>query len=236
MIWVAPLGAYVHWLPVTKLQFELFLCDQPSNRFDQDWYNELLRVHVQGESASEIEIGRVSPSMIRRDNYFKAFLTGIRPSEIAPFISWLDESQDGNFDLPTDEEWRTICDELCRTPEIKIEEAFRDLPQSPRMRTLLTRIDAVARDIVASPASGQPSTTLVTCGDQMLLRNGIMEWVRWRDGMSHPPYGGRGKPMHRHLIGDVRDFSRFPQPANPGPGYEQGRLPGFGFRLLRRAM
>src|SRR5262245_13463491 len=88
MIRVASIGAYVHWLPVTKLQFEYFLCDQPGNRFDQKWYDDVLKVHKQNEP-SGTGPARVSPAMVRRDNYYRALLTGIRPTEIAPFISWL---------------------------------------------------------------------------------------------------------------------------------------------------
>src|SRR5438128_864257 len=97
MIWVKDLGAHLHFLPVTKYQFEHFLCERFSAAFDQGWYAQLLALN-----------GRVSPRRIEAGNYWKAFLTGALPAEAATFAEWCGEADAGGkavYQVPTPEEW-----------------------------------------------------------------------------------------------------------------------------------
>jgi hypothetical protein len=90
MIEVPPFGRYIHLFPISKLQYEAFLTDNPAcNAPDQ--YDILLRIH---------------PRMKARGGdttrYEQLFVGGILPQEAEAFSSWLGDE----YQLPEVTEWR----------------------------------------------------------------------------------------------------------------------------------
>ena len=45
LVWVEAIGAWMHWLPVSKLQFERFLRQAPDYPFQPAWYDHLLALN-----------------------------------------------------------------------------------------------------------------------------------------------------------------------------------------------
>ena len=208
MVWVDAINAYVHWIPVTKLQFEYFLCAEPQRHFDASWYDEIRFLNR-----------RVAPNEIRVNNYWNAFLSGITPSEVQRFARWCGDE----YTMPTLNDWFTAY------------KALRALPPEPpsvidsmgnlreRVQTVLTRLNS------ASTRALKESGYERTLADQMLMRMGVMEWVecpgqhfQWRGmGQTFPSfYGSLFTPDH----------GRPSIPNNP----ETERLHAYGFRLIRR--
>jgi hypothetical protein len=77
MIWIEPLGAFVHLFPITKTQFERFLGTINTSAFGDSWYAQLLALNprrvVSGESRA----------------YEQLFITGVLPREAGQFGRWL---------------------------------------------------------------------------------------------------------------------------------------------------
>jgi hypothetical protein len=213
MVYIDDLDAYIHWLPVTKIQFEQFICSQPSSQFSESWYNELLQLNP-----------RITPSGVRDNNYWQALLTGVLPREAQNFARW---SGDG-YALPTLEEWFTAYKALkAEAPEL---ESIADLfgrehkRFSERARTLLTRMDS------ASAKACKDADYERTLADQMLMRLGVMEWIEVGD--QRIQWGGMGETnsrLHGNLF--TPDHGQASKPNNP----ETTRLHYYGFRLIWRA-
>jgi hypothetical protein len=208
MVWVDVIEAYVHWLPVTKIQFETFLCAAPDNHFDEDWYKEVCRMNE-----------RLSPGAIRSSNYWRAFLTGITPSEVQRFVRWCGEG----YNIPTLEQWiemyRSLKDLPPEPPEI-----IKSMPGlNTRASLLLTKINEAAR---AACEAGDYRRGLA---EQMLMRLGAMEWVRCRNQRSE--WGGMGS-THPDFHGSLfnPDLGQPSIPVNA----ESKRLHHYGFRLVWR--
>lgn len=84
-------GFYIHLLPVTRYQFERFICSSGKKGYGDSWYETI-------ESLNH----RVSPAKIDSSNYEGAFISGVTPAEAMDFIGMMG----ANYDLPTVEEWR----------------------------------------------------------------------------------------------------------------------------------
>lgn len=210
MVRISVLDAYVHWLPVTKIQFELFMAATSNSLFDSRWYDEILELNP-----------RITPAAIRPNNYWQAFLTGITPVEAQRFAQWCGPE----FALPTLEEWNTAYQELKELPECQLEKLGGLGSSTGRTRTLFTQLDSSGR-VVTEQIGGYNPRTLA---DQMLMRLGVMEWVecttqrvRWGGmGITHPVfYGALQNPDHGQPM----------LPISP----ETNRLRHFGFRLIKR--
>lgn len=213
MVYIDELDAYIHWLPVTKIQFEQFICAQPSAQFGEAWYSEVLQLN-----------GRVTPSSVRDTNYWQSFITGILPRETQNFARWCGEG----YSLPTLEDWFTAYKALkAQPPESRpIADLFASEYKrlSDRTRTLLTRLDN------ASTRACKDADYERTLADQMFLRLGIMEWVEVNDQRSQ--WGGMGETnsrLHGNLF--TPDHGQASRPNQP----ETNRLHYYGFRLLWRA-
>lgn len=205
MVWCEQIRCHVHWLPVTKIQLEHFLCDITDSAFDADWYQSILDLHP-----------RVSPREISERNYLRAFAAGLYPVEAERFARWCGE----DYSLPTVSEWFTLY------------RAFRDLeappPEwngavAPRVCTLLSRTqDAWKR---ASKGRGLPDTR----AGHMLMRLGFLEWVE--DPGASQRWGGAGLPHpDLHSVLTNPDHGTPTRPLHP----ETNRLADYGFRLVRR--
>ena len=85
------LGFDVQLLPVTKVQFEMFMAEP--NEFNDSWYSGVLDVNP-----------RVSHLCATDENREQLFLTGILPAEADTFAKWLGSG----WCLPTMDLWRRI--------------------------------------------------------------------------------------------------------------------------------
>lgn len=207
MFWVEKVGVYLHWLPVTKIQFEFFMCDAPDNRFDATWYDTLLQLN-----------NRVSPGSIRLNNYWRAFLTGITPGETLAFARWCGEG----YHIPTLAEWNEVYKVLRVEPPIANALAeMGSLDLSPRITTLLQKIEYVSTQ---APSEYGYDRTLA---DQMLMRLGVMEWIE-SDNLQHR-WGGMGETYSSFHSSLFTPNNGQPQaPKDP----ETQRLSYYGARLI----
>lgn len=207
MVWLPSLGLYFHWLPVTKIQFEHFLCDALDGHFDLQWYEEILRLNP-----------RATARRIWRGNYWQAFTTGVFPSEAERFAAWSGEG----YRLPTRDEWTKAYLQMKMEPEIDslpplMLDSLRDRP-----REVLNRVVSSARE--ASVTLG------FTPGFEtnLLLRFGILEWVAL-EGEAPARWGGIGEPNPAfcgNLLAPDEGEIVLPSTA------ESDRLAVFGFRLV----
>jgi hypothetical protein len=207
MAWVEAIGAYVHWLPVTKVQFESFLRQIPDSRFDAVWHDHLLALNP-----------RVAPARIRPENYRNALLTGVVPSEAQRFAAWLGEG----FAIPTLEQWLQAHSSLAAQPAGRgVPPALNRKLEEP-VRTLLLRIESALAASYARPRRRR------TLADQMLLRGGVLEWVEKTGAAAR--WVGIGEPQ-----GLARGTRVSPERGPVAPDRPQVfRSYLFGFRLIRR--
>ena len=208
MIWVEEIEAYLHYLPVTKIQFELFLCETVDTDFDADWYQRVCQLNP-----------RVTPSGVRSGNYWNSFLTGILPDEARRFARWCGEE----YAIPRLETWFTAYKALKRR-EPETYDWTRQLPDSTdRCRVLLSELEK------ASTAAIRDVGYERTLADQMLLRLGVLEWVE--EPQEQIRWGGMGELLPAfHGLLFTPDHG---QPARPSHA-DTDRLDHYGFRLLRR--
>jgi hypothetical protein len=208
MLWVEAIGAWMHWLPVSKLHFERCLQRAPDRPFDAGWYERLLALNP-----------GVPPARIRPENYRHALLTGILPAEAQRFAAWLGPG----FTVPTLEQWLRAWSSLDSQPaERRLPAALLVGLEEP-VRTLLTRLESALAAAATRPRRQR------TLADQMLLRRGVLEWTeqpgnpsRWV-GIGEPPglaRGARVSPDRGPVV-----------PDRP----EAFRSYLFGFRLIREA-
>lgn len=206
MLWCEEIGAYAHWLPVTKIQFEYFLCDAPDAHFDADWYDMVLALNP-----------RATPRKISAANYWHVLMTGVRPSEAQRFASWCGEG----FRLPTETEWRGLFHALRNEPAQDAGASSLLDGRSDRVQEVLKRLDAAGREMTVRMRCGPSLAT------QMLLRFGAMEWVEVGD----PPsaWGTKGEPVPQ-FCGNLDLLERPGDPLTADP--ESCRFAAAGFRLL----
>jgi len=216
MIWVEAIQAYLHAVPVTKLQFERFLCDQPGGHFDQKWYDAVLGLDPD-------RTGRVSPYALKGSNYWQAFLTGIRPDEARVYAQWCEEEGANEYAIPTQTEWFAVYEAL-KKEEVR-PDLFAERGLTPRMTELLQRLEEIGGKFPAHDAAGR------TLAEQLYLRNGVLEWVACKQP-GKPEWGGLGQPGSSFL-GTMFNLDR------GVPNYQRDalttRISGYGFRLIRRA-
>lgn len=105
MIRVHRIGQFHLW-PVSKLQFERFICE--TRGYGDGWYDEVLGL-----------LPRVSLRRMCEDNYEGAFIAGVLPQEALAFAKWLGDG----FDLPTVEEWRHLHLRLREAKRLKLLDA-----------------------------------------------------------------------------------------------------------------
>lgn len=237
LIWVSALNGYLHYLPVLRPQFEYFLCDQPSTTFDQTRYEAMLDIHLPRKpdgTAEPRKKPRTRPAMVKDSDYYEALLTGIHPSEAEAYLAWHNLQGAGEYDLPSDKQWKDAFAELNKKPRLNVKAAFSDLELKPRFRALIERLDGLAAQLVARQERREP-----TLAEQMLLRNGLMEWVRYNDSKRLcPDYGGRGCPAEASLFSAIKDYTTTPQPHDPGKNFDNEKervtIRAYGLRLFRK--
>ncbi len=142
------IGLQVQLLPVTKIQFELYLNESHAGTGNQlkDWYKTLLDLNP-GVSGQRFTV----------DNRERLFITGILPSEALAFAAWF-----GNgWRLPTVAEWRSVYETINLAP---IDDSFDLLNSVSRQsRAVLRRlIDQIQPNFFA---------------ELSLMDGGLVEWV-----------------------------------------------------------
>lgn len=203
MIRIGKTPTFLHWLPVTKIQFEHFLSDAHDRHFDGKWYEEVLRLNP-----------RVTPRKITPDNYWNAFLSGILPAEAQRFAFWCGDG----YRLASSEEWSRAYRILSSTPAEDLLQAGLLEGLDSRERDLIVHVEAAAEE--AARRSGYERTL----ADQMLMRLGVLEWVSDEDGwatLGETFPGFCGNLLSPGMGAPLR-------PREP----EKVRLPCFGFRLM----
>ncbi|MCP4124894.1 MAG: hypothetical protein GY751_24395 [Bacteroidetes bacterium] len=210
MVWIDDIEAYIHWLPVTKIQFEYFLCAAPDTRFDASWYDEVLSLNP-----------RISPSEIKASNYWNTLLTGIMPSEVQRFARWCGDG----YMIPTLKDWFEAYQFLKTLPPESPDIIDKMGELNERVKAVLTHLDS------ASGKAIQETGYERTLADQMLMRMGAMEWVECPDQRFE--WGGMGQ-THPSFYGSLftPDHGQPSRPNNP----EENRLHSYGFRLIRRSV
>lgn len=206
LIWVPELGLYVHGLPVTKMQFEHFLCDATDGHFDSRWYDEIRRLNP-----------RVSARRIWRGNYWNAFLSGLLPAEAERFAAWCG----AGYRLLRTSEWQRLYRALERQDTICLEEAGLLADLAPHHRELITQVEHAVEDACAH--SGFPCYLT----ERMLMRMGLIEWTAI-EGPDPNLWAGLGEP-HPSFCGNLFTPAKGDL-IQPEDG-EMRRLPSFGFRL-----
>ena len=208
MVWAEPIGAYIHWLPVTKIQFEYFLSDTTDPTFDAAWYDRLLALNP-----------RSSAGDLRAGNYWNALLSGVRPAEAQQYARWCGEE----FSLPTLAQWFGAYRWLRELEPLSGAEIELLPCRTERGRAVLRQMEN------AAGAAMQQARLARMRADQMLLRYGVMEWIE------HPNdryrWGGMGETLpafHGQLF--TPDSGVPARPSRP----ETDRLEHYGFRLVRR--
>lgn len=214
IVWVQSINAYLQWLPITKIQFEFFLCAEPNAQLDARWYDDILKLNA-----------RISPHNIATNNYWGAFLSGILPSEVEQFVRWCG----AGYAIPTLDEWRKAYTFLKTQPvEPKIIlttlKQSESLKLSDRAQQLLTRLEDVQQRVWREVDFNTP-----TQADQMFMRMGVLEWVESSELRNR--WGGMGQTHQRFHGGFFTpDHGQPSRPNDP----ENMRLHHYGFRLLWR--
>jgi len=198
---------FVHWLPVTKIQFEHFLCDAHDRSFDSGWYDQALKLNP-----------RVTPKKITAANYWNALMSGVLPTEAQRFAFWCGDG----YRLPSAAEWVRIYHFLSTQPPL-------DLDQIDGLRNLPTRIGNLVRHTEAAAADAARRLAYERrLADQMLMRLGVLEWVSAQER-----WGAMGEPfpdLCGNLLSPEVGEPAFPHQPPDHP--EIARLPCFGFRLI----
>lgn len=215
MIWMRGLRAHVHWLPLTCIQFELFLARGGAEELDAGWYAE--RCERQR---------RPSAREITTDNFWRCLLTGVLPQEAQAMAEWLGPG----FRLPTSTEWLTLFRAAERLPAPTVDWSTLAPSVSPRCLELLRAFAALPlmshrAEPTPEVPDGGPRPTLA---DHMLLRGALLEWVD--TGSLEHPWGGAGEvhgSLHRQISRLQYDEVRIPLRPT------EERIDHFGFRLIR---
>lgn len=208
MIKVDSLNAYVHFWPLTKLQFEIFICSRPDNRFSEEVYNELITLNP-----------RISPNDVNDRNFWRAFITGLRPTEAELIAQWYGD----DYEVPTLEEWHEAFIEFEKLLPIPTTLIEQHTSTNARIR-LLTKKLLQAGDRATRATASKPQLV-----DQMLMRGGVVEWVRYDHD---PSWAGKGR-SHQGL------YSMLSEPRRPAPDSllrdpKGDRSFYYGTRLIRR--
>jgi hypothetical protein len=204
MVWVEEIGAFMHWLPVTKIQFEKFIAATSDPQFNDAWYRLALELNPR------IPVPEIGPT-----SYPHALMTGALPHEARRFAAWCGEE----YSLPTLEEWQKAYAALA---VLEADAAvLADLLEEAGdlVRLSLTRIEA------ASTAAARPGRKR-TRADQMLMRLGVLEWAEQAGGVS---WAGMGEPSP--YFRTMWSIGKGPAMATDP---HASRSSVFGFRLIRR--
>jgi len=209
LLWVDEITSYMYFFPVTKIQFETFICQVPDQQFGHNWYSEITHLNK-----------RISPHLLTKDNYWQLFITGIKPDEVQRYQNWCNE--DGHeYYVSTPNQWKDLYQILKNKEPINLETLV--LQADRRFYTSATQLEEIITSFC------EYSNRPYTLADQMLMSFGVMEWAII--DLTKPRWGGMGEPHPR--------FFRILNSADQGIAIEPksplvDRLPSYGFRLFMR--
>ncbi len=169
---VSPEDFWIHVWPVTKIQFESFLCAEPNSDMNAEWYDKVLKNNP-----------RETPARVNSRNYWRLFVAGISPEEIQLFAEWNGKG----FAIPTADEW--LAAYRC-FQGVDVIPNLSDILQAPEHK-IDSLVEIIAQKIQEIGA-GLSKDERLTLADQFLMRRGIMEWVRLIGESSE--WGGLGEP------------------------------------------
>ncbi len=233
MVWVQETGAWVHCLPVTYVQLDMFR--ERTGKIDI-FRKRTGKVDGKGDQPKSIKD-------LEAHNYTRAFATGVDPADAQKLARHFEDMTGEQFRLPSHTEWhaayRALAARSFPSPERRRDMALRpgrdELSEimeccRDRARTLMDRL----HQILAGSVQDQVRFKL-KLADLMLFRLGVMEWVRL-----HPadhlacaddyPYAGMGLPAS-HSWANLAD----PELRAPVRLRQNQPTPPFGFRLWRNA-
>lgn len=206
MIKLDVVDAYIHWLPVTKVQLETFLCDAPSTRFDEKWYNDLLDLNK-----------RASIKAAKEQNYWQVFASGVKPEEVQEYADWCGDG----YSIPTMDEWKKIYQFGASQPAG--EGLFAQAGLRERPLALITKLEDINKRIYRATLAQRKLSA------QMFMRYGVMEWVQLENRSQE--WGGMGQPdSNFQAVLRSPDLGIAETPRSP----TTTRLHYYGFRLLWR--
>lgn len=171
MIKFPEISGYVSWYPVTKLQFEDFLCKTDQMQFDDNWY-KLVREKNPRETSTRLS----------NQNYWNAFLTGISPEEVDNYILELGL----DYAVIAFSNWLKVYNQAKSESPIDLSIVLQNVT-NVQMRSLIERMNNLLPRIAREFGTTEPSLA-----DQMFLRNGVGEWV-FSPGQQNP-WQVAGKP------------------------------------------
>lgn len=208
-VFVESIGAYLHWLPVTKIQLEYYLTYTGEATYNDTWYQNVLSLNP-----------RVSPGNINAANYWAAFATGVLPRDGLNYARWCREG----YALPTADEWFNAYEYLLSVPasEDHIAQVTSAEGLKPRVRLLLRNIEDSARQAEFQLDGAR------SLADQMLMRLGVMEFV-YRDEQRNT-YGGYGQ-THSGFFPQM-EIPRRGVPQALANARDGAQLKQYGFRLI----
>lgn len=210
MLWVEEIGAYLHWLPVTKVQFETYMCAQPETTFDEVWYHQALDLNE-----------RVSPGAVTDKNFWKAFMTGVTPGEAQKYAGWCGDE----FSVPSNEDWFAAYKALQgKAVELTFADELTKIPA--RVRQLLKTMDTASKKVARSQNISERTLAM-----QMMMRYGVLEWVEFSSNTRNSTgWGGMGEPLRTfHAQVNSVERGQVSTPLNI-----ENRMFYYGFRLIRR--
>jgi hypothetical protein len=210
MVYIEPIQKYIHWLPVTKIQLEYFLCSTTDPEYNDTWYQQVLGFNP-----------RISPGTVNANNYWQALLTGVMPHTARNYAKWCGR----DFNLLVAHEWYTAYDYLRTIDENEryIDQILEHEKIRPRTKALIQNIEHSTQQ-VAMQLDGRR-----TLADQMLMRLGVMEFVYQNDNKNS--YAGYGQTNSNFFPSLDRPTAGYPQQLNdPKLGTAMGH---YGFRLAK---
>jgi hypothetical protein len=205
LLWVDDIKSYVYFFPITKIQFETFICQVPDQRFGNPWYSEITKLNK-----------RISPHLLTKDNYWQLFITGIKPDEVHSYQDWCNGF--GNkYRVPTPKDWKELYQIAKEMEPIDLEEFA--IKKDPKFYTAAKKIEEIVLGFC------KHNNRAYTLADQMLMNFGVMEWViidpvkfRW---------GGMGEP-HPRFYSIINSADIAIEAKSP----LVDRLHSYGFRLF----
>lgn len=210
MVYIASIGAYVQWLPLTKIQLEYFLAETNDAIFDEAWYREVTRLNP-----------RIAPTQIRGNNYWQVLATGIKPREAQRYAMWCGRG----YELLEARDWQQIYREATDMKyydyNLKQMLALDNLRERPR--TLIQRLSKVLPETAGA-------SNKRTWADMMLLHQGVMEYV-FEDN-NRNTFVGLGE-TNPDFVGSFRRANEPQRLNNPSEG---SRMRDYGVRLVYRGV
>jgi hypothetical protein len=189
------LGWAVQLFPVAKPQWERFLAEPRS--LGDAWYEEVLKISP-----------RAGVRQAKLSAYEDVFMAGIHANEAERFAVWLGSG----FQIPDVDVWRAIDRSLL---EESIDPEFLSAVRS------LNGLHVNAFRLLDFLLEARKPHDW---GDLILMRNGLLEWVR----TGPKSYGGLGAPRQ-----EFHPLLMNPQHHAPVKPLKNERLGYFGCRLVR---